>query len=66
VTVASATLECDQYDAAGNELDQMRTTVNGPVQPGGTDTFNPFSMGAVANNLNKVTCTIMYAKPVGQ
>lgn len=66
VAVESATLECDQYDAAGNELDQMRTTVNGPVQPGGTDTFDPFSMGAVANNLNKVTCKILYAKPVGQ
>lgn len=66
VAVSSATLECDQYDASGNELDQMRTTLNGPVQPGGTDTFNPFSMGAVANNLNRVTCTIMYAKPASQ
>ena len=64
VAVQSATLECDQYDGSGNDLDQMRTTLNGPVQPGGTDTFNPFNMGAVAYNLNKVTCTIMYAKPV--
>ena len=66
VEVQSATLECDQYDAGGNDLDQMRTTLNGPVQPGATDTFNPFSMGAVANNLNRVTCTITYAKPAGQ
>lgn len=62
VAVQSATLECDQYDAGGNDLDQMRTTLTGPVNPGGTDSFNPFNMGAVANNLNKVTCTILYAK----
>ena len=66
VVIQSSTLECDQYDAGGNLLDQMRTTLNGPVQPGGTDTFNPFNVGAVANNLNRVTCTIMYAKAVGQ
>ncbi|MGB7264880.1 MAG: zinc-ribbon domain-containing protein [Terracidiphilus sp.] len=65
VAIQSATLECDQYDASGNNLDQMRTTLNGPVNPGGTDTFNPFNMGAVANNLNKVTCTIMYVKQAG-
>jgi hypothetical protein len=66
VAIQSATLECDQYDTSGDDLDQMRTTLTGPVQPGGTDTFNPFAMGAVASNLNKVTCSIMYAKPVGQ
>jgi len=66
VAIQSSTLECDQYDAGGNLLDQMRTTLNGPVQPGGTDTFNPFNVGAVANNLSRVTCTIMYAKAVGQ
>jgi hypothetical protein len=66
VAIQSATLECDQYDSAGNDLDQMRTTLNGPVQPGATDTFNPFTMGAVASNLNKVTCTIQYAKAAGQ
>ena len=65
VAVQSATLECDQYDVGGNDLDQMRTTLTGPVNPGETDTFNPFNMGAVANNLNKVTCTIMYVKPTG-
>jgi hypothetical protein len=66
VAIQSATLECDQYDSAGNDLDQMRTTLNGPVQPGATDTFNPFTMGAVASNLNKVTCTIQYAKAASQ
>jgi hypothetical protein len=66
VAVQTSTLECDQYDLSGNLLDQMRTTLNGPVQPGGTDTFNPFTVGAVANHLNRVTCTILYAKAVGQ
>jgi len=31
VAIQSSTLECDQYDAGGNLLDQMRTTLNGPV-----------------------------------
>jgi hypothetical protein len=62
VPVQSATLECDQYDAAGTNLDQMRTTLNGPLQPGATDNFNPFQMGAVANNLNRVTCSIVHVK----
>lgn len=66
VAIQTSTLECDQYDSGGNLLDQMRTTLNGPVQPGATDTFNPFTVGAVASNLNRVTCTIMYAKPVGE
>ena len=60
--VQSATLECDQYDVSGTDLDQMRTTLNGPLQPGATDTFNPFQMGAVANNLSSVTCTIVHVK----
>ena len=59
VPVQAATLECDQYDASGTDLDQMRTTLNGPAQPGGSVTFNPFWMGAVASNLNKVTCKIV-------
>ena len=66
VAIQTSTLECDQYDSGGNLLDQMRTTLNGPVQPGATDTFNPFTVGAVASNLNRVTCTILYAKAVGQ
>jgi hypothetical protein len=64
VAVQSATLVCQQMDGAGNDLDEWRTTLNGPVQPGGTDTFDPFNVGAVATNLNKVVCSIQYAKPV--
>jgi len=64
--VQSATLECDQFDTAGNNLDQMRTTLNGPLQPGTTDSFNAFQMGAVATNMNKVTCTIIHVKQPGE
>lgn len=60
--IQSAILECDQYDSGKNDLDQMRTTLNGPLQPGAVDSFNAFQMGAVANNLNSVTCTIVHVK----
>lgn len=58
VAVQSSTLECDQYDAGGSDLVQMKTTLNGPVQAGAYATFTPFQMGAVTVNLNRVTCTI--------
>jgi hypothetical protein len=66
VSVQSATLECDQLDTAKNVLDEMRTTLNGPVAPGATDGFSPFTMGAVAANVNSVKCTIVHVKPVAQ
>lgn len=62
VAVTAATLECDQYDANGANLAQMRTTLNGPVGPGSSATFSPFQMGAVTANLNKVTCAIVHVK----
>lgn len=65
VAIDSATLECDQYNSYGTDLAQMRTTLNGPLQPGATSSYNPFQMGAVATNVNKVTCTIVHVKPVG-
>jgi hypothetical protein len=66
VSVQSATLECDQLDSGKNVLDEMRTTLNGPVAPGATDGFSPFSMGAIAANVNSVKCTIVHVKPVAQ
>jgi hypothetical protein len=54
VTVQSATLECDQLDANGNTLDEMRTTLNGPVAAGDTDGFSPFTMGATAANTAEI------------
>jgi len=66
VAIDSATLECDQYDSNGTDLAQMRTTLNGPIQPGASENFNPFQMGAVATNVYKVTCTIVHVKSSGQ
>jgi hypothetical protein len=65
VPIESSVLECDQYNLVGADLAQMRTTLNGPLQPGATSNFNPFQMGAVATNVNKVTCTIVHVKTVG-
>jgi hypothetical protein len=58
VPIQSSTLECDQYDANNNDLDQMSSTLNGPVQPAANATFNPFNMGAAAANMTHVSCTI--------
>jgi hypothetical protein len=64
VTIQSATLQCDQYDSSGSDIAQTHTTLNGPLQPGATDTFTPFQMGTVASNLDKVKCTITHvSKP---
>jgi hypothetical protein len=64
VPIQSSTLECDQYDANNNNLDQMTTTLNGPVQPAANVTFNPFNMGAAAANMTHVTCTITHVVQV--
>jgi hypothetical protein len=47
----------------GTDLAQMQTTLNGPVQPGGTATFNPFQMGGAVMNMHSVNCTIMSVTP---
>ena len=65
VPIQSSTLECDQYDANNNDLDQMSTTLNGPVQPAANVTFNPFNMGAAAANMTHVTCSITQVVQVG-
>lgn len=62
VPIQSATLECDQYSSNGTDLDEMQTTLNGPVPPGSTSTFPVFQMGEVANYLDHVTCTIVHIK----
>src|ERR1017187_7159209 len=60
VVIQSATLECDQYAGNGTDLAQMRITLNGPLQPGASTTFNPFQMGEVAVNVNRVKCNVVY------
>jgi hypothetical protein len=63
VGIQSATLECDQYAANGSDLAQMRTTLNGPVQPGAFQTFSTFQMGTVADYMNHVTCWVVDVSP---
>ena len=63
LAIQSATLQCDQYDSAGTDLDQSRTMLNGPLQPGATDVFDSFQMGSVAANLAEVKCTIIGVQP---
>lgn len=66
VPIQSSILECDQVDPNNNTLDQMRTTLNGPVQPGANATFNPFNMGAVAANMTKVNCYVTHVTQPAQ
>jgi zinc-ribbon domain len=63
VTIQSATLECDQYAANDAVLAQNRTTLNGPVRPGGTGTYNPFLMGAVSRDTSFVNCGVVEVTP---
>jgi hypothetical protein len=37
--------------------------LNGPVQPGGTITFNPFQMGSVSMYMSRVNCLIVAVTP---
>jgi hypothetical protein len=65
IAMQQAILECDQYDDSGDVLAQMRTTLNGPVQPGGTGAYNAFDMGAVKPGLVRVNCGIVAVSPAG-
>jgi len=59
----SAVLECDQFNAGRTDLAQMKMTLNGPVPPGGTVTFNAFQMGAAVMNMQTVDCGIVDVTP---
>jgi hypothetical protein len=63
VAMQSATLECAQFAANGTVITHANITLTGPVQPGGTDTFSPFTMGAIQQNLAKVDCGIVGVTP---
>lgn len=62
-TILSAILECDQYAANDAVLAQNRTTLNGPVRPGGTGTYNPFFMGAELQYTKYVNCGVVAVNP---
>jgi hypothetical protein len=66
VAIAAATLECDQTDSDGTDLDEMRINLKSPqgaLQPGTSQTYNPFRMGEIANNASKVHCTVVTVTP---
>jgi hypothetical protein len=66
VAIPAATLECDQTDSNGTDLDEMRINLKspqGPLQPGTSQTFNAFQMGEIANNASKVHCTVVTVTP---
>jgi hypothetical protein len=63
VPIQTAIMECDQYAATDEVLAQNRTTLNGPVLPGGTGTYNPFLMGVVQPYLKSVNCGIVAVTP---
>ena len=65
VPILRAVLECDQYDDSGAVLLQIRTNLNGTIQPGGTGSYNPFNMGAIQPNLVRVNCAIVDVTPAG-
>ena len=63
VAVQSVTLECIQYNADGAALTRTQNTLNGPVQPQSSTSFNPFQMGAVVQGATRAQCGIVGAIP---
>jgi zinc-ribbon domain len=66
VAIQAATLECDQTDSNGTDLDEMRINLKspqGPLQAGGSQDYNAFQMGEIANNATKVHCTVVTVTP---
>lgn len=63
VTLSSATVQCEQYNAVGTDLSQYRTTLNGPVQPNTVSTYSNIQIGAVAAGMSKVNCDVVHVKP---
>ena len=64
VAIQSAMLECDQYAVNGRVITQSQIRLNGPVQPGGADSFQPFMMGAISPYMSRVNCGIVAVTPV--
>lgn len=63
VAVQSVTLECIQFDANGAQLTRTQNSLNGPLQPQSSTTFNPFQMGAVVQGATRAQCGIVGAIP---
>jgi hypothetical protein len=63
VNLASAVMECDQFDANGTNLSQFRVTLNGPTPPNTWSSYSNVQMGAVANGMTKLACKIAHVTP---
>ena len=63
VNLATAVMECDQYDANGTELSQFRVTLNGPTPANTWSSYSNVKMGAVANGMTKLACRIAHVTP---
>jgi hypothetical protein len=66
VAMASAVLECDQYDANQTVLAQNQATLTPntpPLAAGSSVTLNAFNMGQVVQNVNSVNCGIVAVTP---
>jgi hypothetical protein len=63
VNLATAVMECDQYDANGTDLSQFRVTLNGPTPANTWSSYSNVQMGAVANGMTKLACKIAHVTP---
>ena len=62
VTLSSATVQCEQYNADGTDLSQYRITLNGPTGGNTTSSYSNVQIGAVATGLSKVNCDVVHVK----
>jgi hypothetical protein len=66
VSIQSAVLECDQYNANQAVLAQNQTNLtlsNPPLVPGNNATFGPFNAGQIVQGVNSVNCGIIAVTP---
>jgi len=61
--ITSATLQCRQYNNSGTDLSEYRVTLNGPTNAGASSSFSNISLGATANGMTRVDCSIIHVKP---
>jgi hypothetical protein len=62
VTLQSATVQCEQYNAVGTDLSQYRVTLNGPTEPNTASTYSNVQIGAIASGMTKVNCDVVHVK----
>ncbi|HEY5212882.1 MAG TPA: zinc ribbon domain-containing protein [Acidobacteriaceae bacterium] len=68
VSIQTAVLECDQYNAAQAVIAQNQTNLtlsNPPLVAGNNATFSSFNAGQIATGVNTVNCGIVSVTPAG-